>query len=415
MSASSTTPTLEVSRTIRTMQAAMHVLFLVLFAVGLVRAVVARSSAADLAAVLAASAVFVGLYGAGLGLERRADACDATPATLPSQLWICALVAAWVGLLWVAVDFDWLAFALYFLVLHVARRPLAVALVALVLTASVVALSATTSGAGAVIGPVMGMLVALGIAWVYAQLRRESETRRRLVDQLVAAQDDVLAAQEELAQTQHRAGVLAERERLARDIHDTLAQGFSSILLLSRAGLAGAATDDARTRLLRQIEETAGDGLTQAREVVHALAPAELTEAPLFAALERLARRLDEHSDITATATLEGEARPLPAALDVALLRIAQSALANVRLHSDATRTAVTLTYAPKDVTLEVIDDGVGFTEDDVARAPLSGSGFGLRAMRERVEALGGRLEIESEPGQGAALVVSLPTAVESR
>lgn len=321
-------------------------------------------------------------------------------------------------MLWVAVDFAWLAFALYFLVLHVARRPLAVALVALVLAASVVALSSsdTTNGAGAVIGPVMGMLVALGIAWVYAQLRGESETRRHLVDQLVAAQDDVLAAQEELAQAQHRAGVLAERERLARDIHDTLAQGFSSILLLSRAGLAGAPQDEnAHARLLRQIEETAGDGLTQAREVVHALAPAELTEAPLFAAIERLTRRLDEHSGITASATLEGEARPLLAALDVALLRIAQSALANVRLHSRATRAAVTLSYAPKDVTLEVIDDGVGFTEDDVARAPLSGSGFGLRAMRERVEALGGRLEIESEPGQGAALVVTLPTAGELR
>lgn len=410
----STTTDHKPSRPIRTMQVAMHVLFLVLFAVGFVRALTIRTDGESLALLLGSTIVFGALYLSGLRVARHEESRPVeAPASSSSQIWICALVLTWIGLLWVAADFAWLAFALYFLVLHVARRFLAAALVAIVLVASIVALSAdgSTKGPGVIIGPVVGMFVALGIAWVYTQLRRESEARQHLVEQLVAAQDDVLASQEELARAQHSAGVLAERERLARDIHDTLAQGFSSILLLSRAGLANTTGgDDSRTQLLRQIEVSASDGLTQAREVVRALAPAELNETPLFAALERLAKRLGEHSGITMSTTLDGEARPLPSALDVALLRVAQSALANVRLHSRATRAGVTLTYAANDVTLEVIDDGVGFTADDVTRAPLSGSGFGLRAMRERVEALGGRLEIESAPNDGTAVVATFPT-----
>ena len=264
---------------------------------------------------------------------------------------------------------------------------------------------------------------------MYAQLRAENTRRRELVTQLVAAQDDVLATQETLALAQHRAGVLAERERLAHDIHDTLAQGFSSIVLLSRAGLArnqhahtqhasaqatrdsAAHAGDEIARLLEQIESTAAQGLADSREVVHALTPSDLVDAPLSGALERLTARLTEHTGIRADTTCDGEPRPLPAPVDVALLRIAQSALANVRTHSKAQRVGVTLSYRPDEVGLEVIDDGVGFTDADVERAPLGGSGFGLRAMRERLDALGGHLEIESQPGEGAALIATIPTS----
>lgn len=128
-------------------------------------------------------------------------------------------------------------------------------------------------------------------------------------------------------------------------------------------------------------------------------------------ALERLTARLTEHTGIRADTTCDGEPRPLPAPVDVALLRIAQSALANVRTHSKAQRVGVTLSYRPDEVGLEVIDDGVGFTDADVECAPLGGSGFGLRAMRERLDALGGHLEIESQPGEGAALIATIPTS----
>lgn len=435
---------LDTSRTIARMQAAMHALFVVLLAVGLVRAVVGALNdsdphglhgAARAAVIIIATAGFVALYLSGLLLERRARRADGlsgvspmadTPATssetpttrpvvaprrkraTPNVVWIIALVVAWMGLLVLARDFAWLAFALYFLVLHVAPRAVAAPLVVAVLAGSVIALAASpeTRGAGAVIGPFMGMVVALGIAWVYAQLRRESEARRALVGQLVAAQDDVLATQGELARTQREAGVLAERERLAHDIHDTLAQDFSSIVLLSRAGLARD-PDDA---VLQQIERQAAEGLTQAREVVHALAPTELADAPLFTALVRLAERLREQTGLDVQTHRDGDARPLGAELDVTLLRIAQGALANVRLHAQATRAGLTLTYDPAAVTLEIIDDGVGFTDDDVARAPLGGNGFGLRAIRERVEAGGGELTIESAPGDGTALLVRMPT-----
>lgn len=387
----------------------MHVLFVLLFVVGLARALLTQTmTAPHLALLFVASALFMGLYCFGLTLERR-PISDARREQL-AQVWISALVVAWIALLAVAADFAWLAFAFYFLVLYVARRALAAALVAVVLVASVVALASSNStrGPGSVIGPFMGMLVALGIAWVYVQLRRENDARNLLLDQLVAAQDDALAAQEELAHAQHRAGVLAERERLARDIHDTLAQGFSSILLLSRAGLA---REDGEGTLLRQIEEQAAEGLTQAREVVHALAPTELADAPLFAALRRLAERLGEQTGIAVSTTCDGEARPLPSPVEVALLRIAQSGLANVRIHAQASRAGVTLAYSPTDVTLEIIDDGVGFDEAAVERAPLGGSGFGLRAIRERLVELGGQLEVESAPGEGAALFVRIPTA----
>ncbi|CAM3479705.1 sensor histidine kinase [Dermacoccus barathri] len=374
----------ETARAIRAMQAAMHVLFVLLFVVGLARALLTQTTTAPhLALLFVASALFMGLYCFGLTLERR-PVSDARREQL-AQVWISALVVAWIALLAVAADFAWLAFAFYFLVLYVARRALAAALVAVVLVASVVALASSNStrGPGSLIGPFMGMLVALGIAWVYVQLRRENDARNLLVDQLVAAQDAVLAAQEELAHAQHRAGVLAERERLARDIHDTLAQGFSSILLLARAGLA---REDGDRTLLCQIEEQAAEGLTQSREVARALAPTELADAPLFAALrrlaERLAERLGEQTGIAVSTTCDGDARPLPSPVEVALLRIAQSGLANVRIHAQASRAGVTLVYSPTDVTLEIIDDGVGFDEAAVERAPLGGSGFGLRAIR---------------------------------
>ena len=211
---STTDPTTDSERTIRIMQAAMHVLFVVLLVVGVIRALAGDASPF---AVIAATVVFTGVYLSGLVVERRARRAQSLRAAQDShtgQVWIIALTLAWCLTLAIAPDFAWVAFALYFLVLHVAIRPIAAALVPLVLVASAAALVSRPDGrnVGTVIGPIMGMIVALGISWVYAQLRAENTRRRELVTQLVAAQDDVLATQETLALAQHRAGVLAERE-----------------------------------------------------------------------------------------------------------------------------------------------------------------------------------------------------------
>ena len=400
----------ETDAAIHAMQAAMHVLFVVLLGVGLIRAL---SGPANPVPIVTLTVAFVAIYATGLLIERRSIKAEDQPHTPQDRadrlglLWIVALILGWCALLVAAGDFVWLAFALYFLILHVAARPFSFALVGVVLSASLVSLlTAGDRRPGVVIGPVMGMLVALGISWVYAQLRAENEARRRLVAELTASRDDLLAAQEELARTQHEAGALAERTRLARDIHDTLAQSFSSILLLSRAGLTKTPADS----LLGQIEATAASGLTDARGVVHALAPAEL-DAPLAQALTRLADRLEEQTGIATHVTTDGAPRPLSTTLDVALLRVTQSALANVRLHSRATRAGITLSYEPADVRLEIIDDGIGFTTRDVETAPQRGSGFGIAAMRSRLAELGGTLDIESAPGEGTALIVTLPTA----
>ncbi|WP_241510999.1 sensor histidine kinase [Dermacoccus abyssi] len=170
------------------------------------------------------------------------------------------------------------------------------------------------------------------------------------------------------------------------------------MLLLARAGLA---REDGDRTLLCQIEEQAAEGLTQSREVVRALAPTELADAPLFAALRRLAERLGEQTGIAVSTTCDGEARPLPSPVEVALLRMAQSGLANVRIHAQASRTGVTLAYSPTDVTLEIIDDGIGFDEAAVERAPLGGSGFGLRAIRERSSNSAGSSRSSRPPVKG--------------
>ena len=160
--------TTDSERTIRTMQAAMHVLFVVLLVVGVIRALAGDASPF---AVIAATVVFTGVYLSGLVVERRARRAQSLRAAQDShtgQVWIIALTLAWCLTLAIAPDFAWVAFALYFLVLHVAIRPIAAALVPLVLVASVAALVSRPDGrnVGTVIGPIMGMIVALGISWV---------------------------------------------------------------------------------------------------------------------------------------------------------------------------------------------------------------------------------------------------------
>lgn len=251
-------------------------------------------------------------------------------------------------------------------------------------------------------------LVGLGVlTLIILSLRaitEQSHRRQQLIDSLEATR-------EELARMERRAGMLEERQRLAGEVHDTLAQAFTSIAMLLEAaqaavksGAAGAAGH------VEQALQASRDGLREARRVVWALRPESLERGSLGDALIRAAAQLGEQTGIAARTVLTGEARPLEAELEVTLLRAAQEALANVRRHARARQVTVTLSYMDDVVALDVCDDGVGFDPASLPAEPGRHGGLGLLAMRERVEMLQGSLTVESAPGRGSTLVVELPT-----
>ena len=239
--------------------------------------------------------------------------------------------------------------------------------------------------------------IALGL-WV-TQIAEQSEVQRKLVAQLEAAQD-------ELAATHHAAGVVAERERMAQEIHDTLAQGFTSVVMLAQTTTAELERghDEAALSRVAQIEQVARQNLAEARALVAAFGPADLADATLAEALGRLAERFTSQTGVTvaltpgtteATGGLSREAQ-------VALLRAAQESLANVRRHAGAAHVSLGVTRADDEVTLAVADDGHGIA----AGTP---EGQGLRGMRERARGAGGSFTVDSTPGVGTTLRLTVP------
>jgi signal transduction histidine kinase len=212
------------------------------------------------------------------------------------------------------------------------------------------------------------------------------------------------AARAELAEVSHQAGALAERQRLAGDIHDTLAQGFSSILMLIQA--AEAQLEQAPGTARRQLQlagQTARDNLAEARTLVSGLSSAQLDAGTLADALCRITERTGAEAGISADFETSGPRCPLPTAKEVVLLRTGQEALANVRKHAAAQCVSVGLRYAGSQVRLEVTDDGVGF---DPARV---NGGFGLSGMQARVGEVGGTVTVRSTPGGGTSVIVEVP------
>jgi signal transduction histidine kinase len=253
--------------------------------------------------------------------------------------------------------------------------------------------------AGGLISLTFGVLFTFWITRIIEQ----SYERRRLIEQLETTRSELAAAERE-------GGRLAERQRLARDIHDTLAQGFVSIVLQLQAAEAELPAGAAEARAhLERARRTARDNLAEARRLVWDLRPQALSAAPLGEALGRLAGRVAEETGLVATATVTGTPRPLSADAEVTLLRVTQEALANVTRHAHAGRVAVTLSYMDGEAALDVRDDGTGFAPEADGHGP--GGGLGLRGMRERVEALGGRLAVESAPGQGTTVAVTVPVS----
>jgi len=256
------------------------------------------------------------------------------------------------------------------------------------------------------IGSIYLAMAAAGIllgAWIH-RIIRQSVERRILIEKLETAQAD-------LAEAERKAGVLAERQRLAHEIHDTLAQGFISVVMhLEAAEQALGDSNATAQQHIVQARQTAREGLGQARRLVQDLRPEPLEDAALPEAIQSVAARWAAASGVQAAVTITGEPLPLPGNVETTLLRVTQEALANVRKHAQAHSVTITLSYLGDVALLDVQDDGVGLAGGTaVAHETEHSGGFGLVAMRERVGQLGGELLIESEPGEGTTVAVSIP------
>jgi signal transduction histidine kinase len=228
---------------------------------------------------------------------------------------------------------------------------------------------------------------------------------REANEKLEAALEENAGLHAQLLVQAREAGVLDERQRMAREIHDTLAQGLAGIL----TQLQAAEQTPEWRRHVTNAMNLARESLTEARRTVHAVEPSVLADARLPDAISDVTRRWSEVNRIDAVLTTTGDARPMHADVEVTLLRTAQEALANVAKHAQANRVGLTLSYMEDLVTLDVRDDGVGF-EPNAKRANGSTTGgFGLAGMRQRVQRLAGRLDIESEPGGGTAVSATVP------
>ncbi|MFE2425028.1 sensor histidine kinase [Streptomyces hokutonensis] len=234
--------------------------------------------------------------------------------------------------------------------------------------------------------------VALG-TWIIRVIE-QSQERAELIAELDASRHEV-------SRLSSAHGALAERERMAREIHDTLAQGFTSLLMLIQAVEAELDEDLPQARRhLALMDETARQNLAEARALVAGGTPADLADASLPDALRRLAARHDAMLQVT------GPVRALPAAPEVVALRSCQEALANARKHAGSSATvSLTLAYADATLTVSVRDDGCGFDPGAVS------DGYGLAGLRTRAAEVGGTARVRSVRGEGTTVTVELPVS----
>jgi signal transduction histidine kinase len=265
----------------------------------------------------------------------------------------------------------------------------------------------------------VGFFIMLGV-----RTEEQNQARKGMIAELAVANqrlEEIMAQntglQAQLLTQAREAGAGDERQRMAREIHDTLAQGLTGIITQLEAAQQ-TASDAERERRIDNAKRLARDSLAEARRSVQALRPQALEDSRLPEALAAEVTRWSATSGVAAEVETTGEARALHPEVEVTLLRVAQEALANVARHAGASRAGVTLSYMEDVVTLDVRDDGAGFTvpangDGPAATGESGGSrpqgGFGLIAMRQRVNRLAGQLEIESEPGAGTAVSASLP------
>lgn len=251
-------------------------------------------------------------------------------------------------------------------------------------------------------GLALAFSIAFGvwISWIAAY----GDDRARLLDELTAAQDQLAA--------QHRdAGVASERERLSREIHDTIAQSLTSLVLLAQRTRAELdqlpGETEAAIDSVELIESTARDALTETRSLVAVLAPLPALESGLADVLRRLGARFERETGVRVTIAIDVSA--VPRDLEVVLLRCVQEGLANVRKHADAAAVSIRLDEQHGGLRLHLSDDGRGIGE----QAERSSGGFGLAGMRDRLAMVGGTLTVDRAHTGGTTLLVTIPLKEE--
>jgi len=228
---------------------------------------------------------------------------------------------------------------------------------------------------------------------------KQSTDRQRLIDELTRSQANLMRVERE-------AGRLNERQRLARDIHDTLAQHFTSIIMhLAAAKHSNIGTVQTQ---VQQAEEAAREGLDEIRRIVWDMRPEQIEKASLIEAVEELAARWSAENSVQVKMKVTGTPRSLASSAETALLRISQEAMHNINKHAQAKKVNITFSYMEDLFVMDIADDGLGFEPSKIR------NGFGMKTMRDRAEELSGTLSIESEQGIGTAIAVSIPISEEN-
>ncbi|WLQ42127.1 sensor histidine kinase [Streptomyces laculatispora] len=247
-------------------------------------------------------------------------------------------------------------------------------------------------------------LAVWAVAVVMAVLTPRALAQR---DERAALRAELKSTQAELAEVYQRQGAAEERERLAREIHDTLAQGFASIIVLAEAARSQLALDaDRSAQQLQSIEQTARENLAEARVLVGAAPSSGVAAGSVATTLRRTLDRFTEDTGLTVTAELADVECDQPTR--IALLRCTQESLANIRRHAAASTVGVVLARQPDGVELEITDDGRGFVVED-------SHGFGLDGMRRRLAEFGGGLTVTSSVGDGTRILATIPLSDRSQ
>ena len=347
---------------------------------------------------LALLSLFAGLYFVGsFYLERMNNAWRLA--------WLIALTIVWIADILVASAGIYLLFVLFFLYLRVLGMVWGSIAVIFGTAVSVGIQIPQGLSFGGVMGPVVSALVTVAIFYAFTRLHEINTERTALIREL-------METREQLAETERAAGVAGERQRIAHEIHDTLAQGLSSIQMLLHAAnrdLEGDINVEKARERIDLARQTAADNLQEARAMIAALQPVALSQTSLVGALDRMAQGFAAAGDITIEVEADGAVAQLPMKLEAVLLRIAQGAVGNVAKHAQATRARITVTYSEDTVRVDIVDNGVGFDVKAVESRPSGLGHIGLAAMRRRAEEVSGEVIIESSPGNGTAVSVSVP------
>lgn len=390
-----------VDQAARWLEWAWHVLVVVLVVVGTIRATTTGGTAGSwiVAGVLAGLEIVAIVTRAWPDFASSRSQHTRRSGAWSSWLDLAGLVVAAVAVSSYPDAYVWLAFPVGLVAFHRLSVPRSVLAGATLAAACLAALARVGPLTGPrILGPVIGLAVAAAGAIAIRTLQTEAERRWQLVVELRETRELV-------ARREREAGILEERTRLARDIHDTVAQGLSSILMLSAAVQRQLLDPPPEVVAhLAQLDDVARDDLAATRRLIDDLAPADLERFDLAHALRRRVDRVRGSTGVEVDLDLD-EFPAMSRELEVAVLRIVGQALDNAIAHGRPGRIRISVATVGDRLVVDVHDDGTGF--DPRARA-----GRGIAGMRARADALGGRLTIESHPSDGTVVAAELPVDI---